>query len=338
MDIAESLPMRFGCSLLGMEMAAMQRADGRIAVLAGGISDEREISLASGSNVMEALRAAGYGTVDLVDPGEEGFLTRLSDGGYDAAFVALHGRGGEDGMVQDILEFLQIPYTGSNPVSCAVAMDKDLSKLLYDRAGLPIAPSVAFTREDMPEIDDILAAVGPQSFVKPVSNGSSYGISLVKEPDELAGAIERAFGYGDKIMVEKRVVGVEVTCGVLGDGDTLRALPVVEICMPQQCEFYDLDVKYVDPTDIHRIPARLPADVYKRVQELSCAAHRALGCFGFSRTDMIVDASGPVILETNSIPGMTPASLFPDEVAHADMTFADACAELIDLALERAGR
>ena len=319
-------------------MGARQRSDMRVAVLAGGVSDEREISLASGAHVIEALNAAGYGTVELVDPGVDGFLTTLAEGEYDVAFVALHGRGGEDGMVQDILEFLHIPYTGSNPISCGCAMDKDLSKLLYARAGLPIAPDVSFTRADMPPLDEILAVVGPQSFVKPAVNGSSYGISLVKEPAELPTAIEHAFAHGDKILVERRIKGVEVTCGVLGDGPTLRALPVVEICMPAQSEFYDLDVKYIDPKDIHRIPARLPEDTYRQVQDLACCAHRALGCFGFSRTDMIVSDEGPVILETNNIPGMTPASLFPDEVVHAGMTFADACAELIDLALDRGAR
>ena len=319
-------------------MGKQQRADMRIAVLAGGISDEREISLASGRHTKEALIEAGYGTVDLVDPGEDGFLSRLSDGGYDVAFLALHGHGGEDGMVQDILEFLHIPYTGSNPISCGCAMDKDISKLLYARAGLPIAPSVTFTRETIPSIEEIVSAVGEQSFVKPVVNGSSYGISLVRGSSELTKAIELAFEFDDKVMVERRVVGTEVTCGVLGDGETLRALPVVEICMPEQSEFYDLDVKYIDPTDIHRIPARLTPDMYRRVQELACQAHRALGCFGFSRTDIIVGQEGPVILETNNIPGMTPTSLFPDEVAHAGMTFADACAELIELALNRAAR
>lgn len=319
-------------------MEALQRADTRVAVLAGGISDEREVSLMSGKNVLEALRRAGYGAVDLVDPAAEDFLSRLADDSYDAAFVALHGRGGEDGMVQSVLEYLQVPYTGSDPVSCACAMDKDLSKLLYARAGLPVAPSVTFVRDDVPQIGEILDAMGPESFVKPVSNGSSYGISLVRGPSELEGAIEGAFRYADKVMVERRVIGTEVTCGVLGDGDTLRALPVVEIRPPAQNEFYDLDVKYVDPTDIHHIPAELPADAYERVQELACLAHRALGCFGFSRTDMIVGEGGPVILETNNIPGMTPASLFPDEIAHTNMTFADACAELIDLALERAAR
>ena len=319
-------------------MGVKRRDDMRIAVLAGGISDERDISLSSGRNVMQALYKAGYGLVDLVDPGADGFLSCLSGGAYDAAFLALHGRGGEDGMVQDILEFLHIPYTGSNPISCGVAMDKDLSKLLYARAGLPIAPGLAFTRDEVPSLEEIVSVVGPQSFVKPAINGSSYGISLVKKPSELASALENAFAYGDKVLVEQRIIGTEVTCGVLGDGETLRALPVVEICMPAQSEFYDLDVKYVDPKDIHRIPAHLPEDVYAQVQDLACAAHRALGCFGFSRTDIIVSEGGPVILETNYIPGMTPASLFPDEVVHANMTFADACAELVDLALERARR
>ena len=319
-------------------MGVTERCAMKVAVLAGGISDEHEISMASGRHVVEALREAGYGTIDLVDPGADGFLTRLMNGNYDVAFLALHGKGGEDGMVQDILEYLNVPYTGSNPISCGCAMDKDLSKLLYARAGLPVAPGVAFTREDMPSIDEIVAVVGQQSFVKPAVNGSSYGISLVKDPSDLPAAIELAFRHGDKVLVEHRIVGTEVTCGVLGDGATLRALPVVEICMPEKSEFYNLDVKYVDPKDIHRIPAQLSAAAYEQVQELACRAHQALGCFGFSRTDMIVTDDGPVILETNNIPGMTPTSLFPDEVAHAGMTFAQACTELVDLALERAHR
>lgn len=319
-------------------MTGKKRGDMKIAVLAGGISDEREISLASGENAANALREAGFGQVELVDPGNDDFLATISANPYDVAFIALHGFGGEDGMTQHILEYLGIPYTGSASLPSGIAMDKDLSKLLYARAGLPVAPSVTFTREDMPSLEEIVAKVGEQSFVKPVVNGSSYGISYVKSAQDLAAAIEVAFEHGDKVMVEKRVCGTEITCGVIGDGETLRALPVVEVCIPKNCDFYDLEVKYVDPTEIHRIPARLPEEMYARVQELACAAHNALGLFGISRTDMIVTEDGPVILETNNIPGMTPTSLIPDEARHADLRFSDLCAELVDLALARATR
>lgn len=319
-------------------MTGKKRGDMKIAVLAGGISDEREISLASGENAANALREAGFGQVELVDPGNDDFLATISANPYDVAFIALHGFGGEDGMTQHILEYLGIPYTGSASLPSGIAMDKDLSKLLYARAGLPVAPSVTFTREDMPSLEEIVAKVGEQSFVKPVVNGSSYGISYVKSARDLAAAIEVAFEHGDKVMVEKRVCGTEITCGVIGDGETLRALPVVEVCIPKNCDFYDLEVKYVDPTEIHHIPARLPEEMYARVQELACAAHNALGLFGISRTDMIVTEDGPVILETNNIPGMTPTSLIPDEARHADLRFSDLCAELVDLALARAAR
>lgn len=314
------------------------RADIYVDVLAGGISDEREISRASGENVVKALREAGFGGVRLVDPASPMFLENITSSRCDVAFIALHGVGGEDGMTQHILEFLGIPYTGSAPLASGIAMDKNLSKLLYARAGLPVAPSVTFGRDDMPSVEEIVAQVGEQSFVKPVVNGSSYGISAVSSAEELSTAIETAFEHDSKVMVEKRVYGTEITCGVIGHGETLRALPVVEVCIPKNLDFYDLEVKYADPTEIHRIPARLPEDVYARVQELACAAHEALGLYGISRTDMIVTEDGPVILETNNIPGMTPTSLIPDEARHAGIPFSELCAELVELALERGAR
>lgn len=314
------------------------RQDLRIAVLAGGTSDEREISLASGKNVVHALTEAGYGSVELIDPAAPTFLEHMTGDGWDAAFIALHGIGGEDGRVQHVLEFLGIPYTASSPLASGIAMDKDLSKLLYRRAGLPVAPSVTFGHADMPPLEEIVAVVGEQSFVKPVVNGSSYGISLAKDPSELANAIEVAFEHGEKVMVEKRVFGTECSVAAVGDGETLRALPVVEILVPEQSEFYDLEVKYADPKDLHRIPACLPENVYTQVQEIACRAHEALGLYGISRTDVIVTEDGPVILETNNIPGMTPESLVPDEARHAGIPFSELCAELVDLALKRAGR
>lgn len=314
------------------------RQDLRIAVLAGGTSDEREISLASGKNVVHALTEAGYGSVELIDPAAPTFLEHMTGDGWDAAFIALHGIGGEDGRIQHVLEFLGIPYTASSPLASGIAMDKDLSKLLYRRAGLPVAPSVTFGHADMPPLEEIVAVVGEQSFVKPVVNGSSYGISLAKDPSELANAIEVAFEHGEKVMVEKRVFGTECSVAAVGDGETLRALPVVEILVPEQSEFYDLEVKYADPKDLHRIPACLPENVYTQVQEIACRAHEALGLYGISRTDVIVTEDGPVILETNNIPGMTPESLVPDEARHAGIPFSELCSELVDLALKRAGR
>lgn len=314
------------------------RQDLRIAVLAGGTSDEREISLASGKNVVHALTEAGYGSVELIDPAAPTFLEHMTGDGWDAAFIALHGIGGEDGRIQHVLEFLGIPYTASSPLASGIAMDKDLSKLLYRRAGLPVAPSVTFGHADMPPLEEIVAVVGEQSFVKPVVNGSSYGISLAKDPSELANAIEVAFEHGEKVMIEKRVFGTECSVAAVGDGETLRALPVVEILVPEQSEFYDLEVKYADPKDLHRIPACLPENVYTQVQEIACRAHEALGLYGISRTDVIVTEDGPVILETNNIPGMTPESLVPDEARHAGIPFSELCAELVDLALKRAGR
>lgn len=314
------------------------RQDLRIAVLAGGTSDEREISLASGKNVVHALTEAGYGSVELIDPAAPTFLEHMTGDRWDVAFIALHGIGGEDGRIQHVLEFLGIPYTASSPLASGIAMDKDLSKLLYRRAGLPVAPSVTFGHADMPPLEEIVAVVGEQSFVKPVVNGSSYGISLAKDPSELANAIEVAFEHGEKVMVEKRVFGTECSVAAVGDGETLRALPVVEILVPEQSEFYDLEVKYADPKDLHRIPACLPENVYTQVQEIACRAHEALGLYGISRTDVIVTEDGPVILETNNIPGMTPESLVPDEARHAGIPFSELCAELVDLALKRAGR
>ncbi len=305
----------------------------KIAVLAGGSSSERDVSLQSGANARAALLEAGYATVDLLDPADDTFISAVQ--GYDVAFIALHGMGGEDGQIQHVLEYLGIPYTGSDSLSSALGMDKGVSKLIYEKNGIPIARGATLVKGRPYDIDELLALVGPQSFVKPADNGSSYGISLVKDPSELPAAIDLAFEYADKILVEQRLVGTEITVGVLGDDEDLQALPIVEICCPEQVDFYDLSIKYVDPTEIHRIPARIPEKDYRTAQELACAAHRVLGCFGISRSDFIVTEEGPIILETNTIPGMTKASLYPDEVAHAGMSFADVCARLVEMALAR---
>lgn len=320
-------------------MAANGRESMRIAVLAGGTSSEREISLASGANAARALEQAGFGVVKLVDTGDSSFIDTLTGGSFDCAFLALHGAMGEDGAMQGLLEVLRIPYTGSNMAASACAADKELSKLLYARAGIPVAPGCAIERGNDYDVDEIVKIVGGECFVKPAVNGSSYGISLVKDPSELPRAIEHAFEYGEKVLVERRVRGTEVTVGVFGDDAHLRALPIVEVCVQNEgAEYYDTSVKYIDPSKLHRIPAQISPELYQRTEELACAAHRALGCLGVSRSDFIVTPEGPVILETNTIPGMTDTSLYPDEIRHtSDLTFPEVCAGLVDMAIERAG-
>ena len=310
----------------------------RVVVLAGGHSAEKDVSLSSGKNVASACAEAGYAAVDLLDPAADGFIQNLQEGNYDVAFVAMHGEGGEDGKIQGLLEWFGLPYVGSDVTASACGADKNISKLLYAQEGLPIARGCVVKRGDAIDVEAIVSELGEKLFVKPAVNGSSYGISLVKSKGELLDAIELAIANDEagKALVEQCIEGVEVTVGVYGDDDIV-ALPVVEIRKPQDCEFYDSSVKYIDPSLVHRIPADIDEASYKMVQELAIDAHKALGCFGFSRTDFIVSEAGPVILETNTIPGMTDASLFPDEVRHAGMSFSQVCDGLIQMALKRAG-
>lgn len=317
-------------------MSDVRREDLRVVVLAGGISDEREISFSSGKNVVEALEESGYGDVVMLDPASDGFLAALEAGNFDIAFIALHGRGGEDGMMQSILEFLGIPYTGSGVIASACAADKDVSKALYERAGIPVAKGMTLTSDDDICVADIVERVGEECFVKPAVNGSSFGVTMVKSADELPHALETVFDHDDKALIEERLVGTEITVGVFGD--PARALPIVEILPQEGSDFYDLDVKYIDPALVHRIPAQIPLEDYRTAEELAVRAHEALGCTGFSRSDFIVTDRGPVILETNTIPGMTSTSLFPDEVRHADIPFTQVCDELIRIALKRQER
>lgn len=305
----------------------------RVAVLAGGSSDEREVSLASGANVLESLRQAGYERVSIVNPADTSFIASMTGDTYDVAFNALHGAVGEDGTIQGFLEFIGMPYTGSGVTASACAADKHLAKTLYRQVGIPVPEGVAIERGSGYDVDEIARCVGTTCFVKPALNGSSYGISKVMRIEDMKPAIERAFEYGEKVLVEQCIEGTEVTVGVYGS-ESPRALPVVEICFNGHADFYDLSIKYTDPTDIHKIPARLSVEDYARVQELAVRAHVALGCRGITRSDFIVSQQGPVILETNTIPGMTEASLVPDELRHSDLSLPEACDGLIQMALE----
>lgn len=321
-------------------MKEFRRSELRIAVLAGGRSSEREISLASGANVLAALKTAGFGSVVMFDPASPKFLTDLPAYQADAAFIAMHGEGGEDGKIQSVLDWMGVPYTGSGVTASACAADKDLSKLLYARAGVSVAPGVALTAGEEYSLSDVLEVCGDHCFVKPAVNGSSYGITYVKQAEDLKAAIDYAFEFGDKVLVEKKVEGTEITVGVFEDEEGgLRSLPIVEILKQEDAEFFDLRVKYISPDKIHRIPAQISEPDYARASELAIAAHRALGCTGISRSDFIVSKDGPVILETNTIPGMTDTSLYPDEVRHTDdLQFSEVCAALVALALNNSSK
>jgi len=287
-----------------------------VAVLMGGWSSERPVSLSSGKGCADAIEAEGY-RVTRVDVGRDiaEVLAKLRP---DVAFNALHGPFGEDGCIQGVLEILGIPYTHSGVLASAVAMDKAKAKDVLRAAGVPVADSLVADRFE--------AAKGhlmePPYVVKPVAEGSSFGVLVVKEgaahpPQQL---YADDWPYGDRVMVERFAPGKELTVGVMGD----RALDVIEVVTDGR--FYDYDAKYRPGGSIHVLPARISPVVYQHVQMLALRAHQALGCRGVSRADFRFDegpdGTGPVVcLEVNTQPGMTPTSLVPDMAAHAGISF-----------------
>ena len=303
-----------------------------IAVLMGGTSAEREVSLATGSQVVAALEERGH-HVTSVDSAEEGFIEELRSGGFDVVFICLHGRFGEDGTVQGALELLGIPYVGSGVLASALAMDKVMSKRVFDAAGLATPAWLVVRSGETLEPEDAAAALGSKMVVKPASEGSSVGMSIVHEPAELPAALALAFEYDDVVVVEAFVAGAEVTVGVIGNSDPV-ALPTLEV-VPEH-EFYDYESKYVPGMSRHIIPARVSEQARAECQRIALDAHRILGCRGMSRADTIVTEADEVyLLEVNTIPGMTRTSLLPDAARAAGIEFPELCERLVALALER---
>ncbi|RMF39709.1 MAG: D-alanine--D-alanine ligase [Alphaproteobacteria bacterium] len=295
------------------------RTHARIAVLKGGPSAEREVSLVSGRACAAALRAGGYEAIE-IDAGES-LAEDLHATRPEAVFNALHGRWGEDGCVQGLLEWLRIPYTHSGVLASALAMDKTRSKEVFRAAGLPVAESRLAPR------DEVCArhVLKPPYVVKPNNEGSSVGVYIVHEaanaPPQLSDDMPQT------VLVEAYVPGRELTCTVLGE----RALSVTDI---RTEGWYDYDAKYREGGSRHVIPAELPGPVFDACMEMALTAHRALGCRGMSRTDFRWDEArgtdGLVILETNTQPGMTPTSLAPEQAAHCGIGFEALCAWLIE--------
>lgn len=306
-------------------------SDIRVAVLLGGRSAEREVSLNSGAQVSSALETAGFEVVR-IDAGDEDFAAQLVEAQADVVFIALHGRFGEDGTVQGLCELLELPYTGSGVLASALAMDKVMSKLFFTQAGLATPDYVVLTRGDLYGVDAIAGNLGSKVVVKPACEGSSVGMTIVHDETELPDAIEKAFQCDRQVLVERFVAGTEVTVAVMGNQDPV-ALPTLQI--EPVNEFYDYDSKYVPGMSRHIIPARVPEAAAEECQRLAVQAHKTLGCEGLTRADTIVEPNGDVwLLEVNTVPGMTSTSLVPDAARAHGIEFPELCRMVVELALE----
>ncbi len=306
----------------------------RVAVLKGGRSLERQVSLKSGARVQDALERNGH-TVVGIDVGHD-LVARLADAAPDVAFVALHGRDGEDGTVQELLEAVGIRYTGSGVSACVRCADKVLAKRHLLDAGIPTPDFFSFNETAFKELGaaDALPAIerrlGFPIVVKPAGQGSALGIKFASAPKDVAGALVAAFSYGDKVLLERHVHGRDLAVSVL-DGEPL---PVVE-AVPREEDFYDFEARYEIGRTTFVCPADLPAPVTHRAQELALDVWRLLGCRGFARVDLMLDAdSGELtVLEADTIPGMTDTSLLPLAADAAGLSFDQLIERVLDLAL-----
>lgn len=303
----------------------------RVALLAGGISSEREVSLKGAKAVHQALVELGH-RVEFFDPAYD--LPRLAQKAkeFDVAFLVVHGPFGEDGTLQGFLEMIGLPYQGAGVLGSALAMHKGLSKILYEKAGLPIPKGFLFKKEknfDFERIKEAGKTLGYPLIVKPATQGSSVGLSLVEDPFFLKEAVEKAFEIDQEILLEEYLKGRELTVGILDD----KPLPVVEI-LPK-AKFFDYHTKYTPGMAEEICPAPLSPELTKKAQDYALRAHQALYLRHYSRTDMILKDDEIYILETNTIPGMTETSLLPLAARVAGYSFKDLIQKLLELALKK---
>ena len=309
----------------------------RIAVLKGGRSLERQVSLRSGARVEDALARLGH-EVLTIDVGVD-LIAQLRALGPDAAFVALHGRGGEDGTVQELLEILGIPYTGSGILACARANDKVLTKHLLLEAGIPTPEFFAFNGAAFSELGAAKALPAMEErldfpiVVKPSSQGSALGIKFARTPADVPAALVAAFSYDGKVLLERHVEGRDLAVSILDGSDGPQALPVVE-AVPQGEDFYDFEARYEIGRTSFICPADLPGDATERAQALALATYRLLGCRGFARVDLMLDGEEELfVLEANPIPGLTETSLLPQAAEAAGVGFDELVGRILELAL-----
>ncbi|MBF0228654.1 MAG: D-alanine--D-alanine ligase [Desulfamplus sp.] len=320
----------------------------RLALLSGGDSSEREVSLSSGKQVYEALDKEKY-HISKYDPKTD--LKQIVEDApnIDVALLILHGPNGEDGTVQGLLELLKIPYQGAGVLGSALAMNKLAAKTMYEQSGIKVPQYISFSKGDFfnnnieqtatlktdyTQIDSWVDKLGLPIVVKPACAGSSVGMSIVKNKEDIVQAIEKAFQFDKNILLESYIRGVELTCGVLGNRE-LEALPVIEIIPGKGYEFFDYNAKYLKGASEEICPARIEDKVRIKVQEYAIAAHKALFLRGYSRSDMLLSNDGELyLLETNTIPGMTATSLYPQSAQVAGYSFAQILDKLISLAME----
>ena len=311
----------------------------RVAVLKGGRSLERQVSLRSGARVQDALERLGHEVIG-IDAGTD-LIRRLREEAPDAAFVALHGRDGEDGTVQELLEILGLPYTGSGVLACTRATDKALAKHLMLEAGIPTPEFFAFTQTAFRELGagEALGAIEQRLdfpvVVKPSSQGSALGIKFARTAADVPAALVAAFSYDARVVLERHVAGRDLAVSVLDGPGGPEALPVVE-AVPRSEDFYDFEARYeIGRTDFV-CPAELPDAVANRARDLALAVHELLGLNAFSRVDLMLDASDELyVLEANPIPGLTDTSLLPQAAEAAGIGFDDLVARILELAFER---
>jgi D-alanine-D-alanine ligase len=305
----------------------------RLALIAGGKSAEREVSLKSGEQVYQALDKNKY-QIRRYDPRDD--LERLVREAkeIDVALIIMHGRGGEDGSLQGLLDLLEIPYQGSGILGSALGMNKEVSKILYQQAGLQVPRARFFNRAEAPPAEELARELGLPVVIKPVHEGSSIGVTKADSVAKLAAGLKAAFTYDHRVLVEQFLEGTEVTGGVLGN-DELTALPLVEIVPAASYDFFDYEAKYQPGASTEICPARLSEALTRKAQAAALTAHRALHCRGYSRTDMIVSGEEVYVLETNTIPGMTATSLFPQAARAMGLNFSELLDRLIELAREK---
>ena len=348
----------------------------RVAVLMGGASSERGVSLSTGRQIVQSLNKGRYcvTSIDTADilyiaaPARDANPARLSSGSVgglppsavysdarsacgevgftgraDVVFIALHGKGGEDGSVQGMLEVLGLPYTGSGVLASALAMNKTMSKRMFAAQGIPIIEGVTVSRSEWGKPDrvcavvmHILETIGCPVFVKPNAEGSTFGCTMVEEASVLESAIDTALTYDSEALIERYTRGTEITVGVLEEPDGgIRCLPPIEIV--PKATYYDFESKYADGGSEHIIPARIDDEKASLACSYAARCHTLLGCSGMSRTDMIATDDGLYVLEVNTIPGMTPTSLLPQSAAYVGISFSELLDRLIDSAMRRTG-